>query len=446
MIFSSSQFEEALGRAKRLEPLSLEDSAALLHFGINGCDYRRALVDAAREVTDRVFGEKVTIFVPLYLSNICRNQCFYCVDRSTNTQQKRARLDGGQFVDEVRELVSRGFTGVEIVSAADPHLFGKDYAEKVRVAKQVGMRSVMANVELTDPEDYEMMGEAGLDAYILFQETYHPETYAKFHPAITHKGDMRKRLQAHDLAAKAGISHFGLGALFGLYDWRYELLSLLDHAKHLREDYGATVSFSIPRVQKSPLALESFDFETSDGDMELVVATLRLAFPSAGIGVSTRETREMRKRLLSISGTSTSAESSTSVGGYANHFGDEGQFPVHFISLDDAIEDILSVGKMPNFCTACSQANTYGSEFERLAIDGLRDHCQANTVLSLAEYIRNHVRDKDRLWNVLDGYRQRLPESMRERVARQLLELKKGGRNLFIDPRDAVKNLDEPKP
>lgn len=432
-------FNNALKKSKNLISLSLEESAALLYFSKNNEECKKILIRSAKEVTDKIFGEKITIFIPLYISNFCRNRCSYCVSRADNIEQKRIRLTKDQFLTEVNKLASRGFTGLEIVSSADPKILGSDYARIVELSKNAGMRAVMSNIELTHEDDYRQLHNAGLNVYMLFQETYHPITYQNYHPVSTHKGDMSNRLRAQDKAAKAGISHLGLGVLFGLYNWEYEVLSLLDHACYLKETYGVTLSFSVPRVQKSPLAPKSCNLEhmVTDDEIELIVALLRLSFPSSGIGISTRETREMRNRLLSIAGTSTSGESSTSVGGHAQCYGDQGQFPVHFIPLEDVIEDILSIGKIPNFCTACSQSGIFGGDFERFARSGeLRQICQVNSILSFAEYIHNYAKEKNRLWNSLRAYISSLSLSheMNRDIQIELQNIKEGKKNSYYDP------------
>lgn len=437
--YSDEIFYHAINKSGNLKSLNLEESVAVLTKSLDSKEYKDVLINSAKTVTNKVFGEKVSIFVPLYISNYCRNTCLYCVDRATNKNQKRIRLTDEQFLDEVKELQKRGFTGIELVAAMDPKIKGNDYARKINLAKQYDVRSVMANIDSMNREDYKKLKDAGLDVYILFQETYHPGTYRRLHNPKTHKGDMEYRLTAHDRAARAGIKHLGLGALLGLFDYKYEILSLIDHANYLKDQHEVTISFSIPRVQESKYApaSQNLEYNVKDEDMELIVSVLRLSNPTSGIAVSTRENREMRKRLLSISGTSTSAESSTSVGGYANTYQDLGQFPTHFVSINETLEDILSIGKLPNFCTACSQSDTFGEIFEKIASSGdLRVICQLNTILSFAEYIENYASNKTTLLNYLNKYTERLDisEDSRSEILDGMNEIRRGKQNLFINP------------
>lgn len=437
--YSNESFYYAIDKSKNLKSLNLEESATVLTKSLKSKEYRDLLINSSRDITNKVFGEKVSIFVPLYISNYCRNTCPYCVDRADNREQKRVRLNDEQFIAEIQELTRRGFTGIEIVAATDPKMKGEDYAHKIDLAKQNNVRSIMANIDSMNQEDYKKLKEAGLDVYILFQETYHPETYQRLHNPKTHKGDMKYRLSAHDRAAKAGINHFGLGALLGLFDYKYELLSLIDHANYLKDRYRITTSFSIPRIQKSECApaSQNLEYKVKDNEMELIASVLRVSHPTSGIAISTRENREMRKRLLSIGGTSTSAESSTSVGGYANSYQDLGQFPTHFVSINETLEDILSIGKIPNFCTACSQSDTFGEIFEKIASRGeLKQICQLNTILSFAEYIKNYAQNKTSLLNYLNRYTESLgiSEDSRLEILNALNEIKQGKKNIFINP------------
>lgn len=437
--YNEDDFYSAIDKSKKLIGLNVEESGVLLKRGVEDLNYKKILIDSAKEVTDKIFDQKVSIFVPLYISNYCRNTCPYCVDRADNKEQRRIRLNNEQFISEIQELKRRGFTGIEIVAATDPKISSEEYAEKIKIARGHGIRAVMANIDSMNEEDYKKLRDSGLDMYILFQETYDEKTYLRLHNPKTHKGNIGYRLNAPDRAAKAGINHLGLGALFGLFDYKYEVLSLIEHAKHLKETYNVTISFSIPRIQESEFAPASkkLKYGVNDDEMELITAILRLSNPSAGIAVSTRENREIRKRLLSISGTSTSAESSTSVGGYANTYQDFGQFLTHFISMNETLEDILEINKMPNFCTACSQTNSFGDIFNKIALSGdLKQICQINTVLSFVEYIENHQKDNRKLRESLKEYikRLRINKDIKLRIEEEMNLIKFGKENSFVNP------------
>ncbi|AJF62681.1 MAG: hypothetical protein QT11_C0001G0539 [archaeon GW2011_AR20] len=431
-------FYKAIDKSKSLIGLTLEESLILLKKS-EDLKYKEILIDSAKKVTDKIFDQKVSIFVPLYISNYCRNTCPYCVDRADNKEQKRVRLDNEQFISEIQELRNRGFTGIEIVAATDPKIYSDDYAKKIKLSKEYGARTVMANIDSMDEEDYKRLEDAGLDVYILFQETYDSKIYSKLHNPKTHKGNMEYRLGAHDRAAKAGIRHLGLGALFGLFEYKYEVLSLINHAKYLKDSYNVTTSFSVPRIQESPFApaTQKLKYKVSNDEMELIVAVLRLASPTSGIAISTREDREIRKKLISIAGTSTSAESSTSVGGYVNIYQDLGQFPTHFISMSETLEDILEIGKMPNFCTACSQTNTFGDIFNKISSAGdLRYICQINTILSFAEYIETHQKNNKNLQGTLNSYIKKLKisEHLKLLIEEEVNRIKLGKKNSFVNP------------
>lgn len=257
------------------------------------------------------------------------------------------------------------------------------------------MRTVSCNIGAFDElESYITLRSYGLDSYILFMETYHPTYYRKYHPQNTHKGDYRKRLQAYNLAGQAGIINIGLGVLLGLFNWKFELLAIIDHARYLINKYKAIVSISLPRLLLIEKIIKDRPFEITDEEFLLYTGLLRIGLPFALIGISTRELREIRRKALAISGTSTSAESYTGVGGYRIKYTTT-QFPNQPISLTHTINDIYSIGKIPSFCTACSELNVDGQEFYNLAQHGrLKEGCVINSVLSLARFYSEKFCDR----------------------------------------------------
>jgi 2-iminoacetate synthase len=353
--------------------------------------------ETAKSVTDKAFGNRVVIFVPLYYSNFCENNCRYCGFGNRHKIERR-RLSREELRLEARELSKRGFTGIELVSGKDPFFSPGKVGELIQVCRDEGARTVITNIgAFREEEAYRILKDAGLDVWVLFQETYIPESYALYHPENTPKGNLEMRLRSYELAARAGIRGIGLGVLLGLSSWQHELMAMVDHALFLKKNYEVIVSFSVPRIQpiQGSGAVGSVPHFMSDEQFLGFIALLRMAFPCGAISISTRESREMRKKALSVSGTSTSAESSTSVGGYARSYDQQPQFPVHAITMEETIEDIISIGKLPSFCTACSELGVCG-EFYQLAEEGwLREGCVRNAVITYGEHRLREVFGKN---------------------------------------------------
>jgi len=379
------QVTRILKKAERLEFVSLEELGILIKSSYNP-EIRNYIFDVAKYITEKVFGNRVVIFAPLYYSNICRNDCAYCGYKRSR-RIKRVRLDGEKFRLEVRELLNKGFKSIEIVSGEDPFYSAEKVGKLIKIAKSEGIRSVICNIGVFDDiKSYITLRTSGLNGVVLFMETYHPTYYSKYHPKTTYKGDYRKRLGAYDLAAQAGITNLGLGVLLGLFDWKFELLSIVDHTRYLINKYRTIVSISVPRLLPVNETIKDTPFKVTNDDFLLFIGLLRIVLPFAFIGISTRESQEVRKKALVISGTSTSAESYTGVGGYYRKYTTR-QFPNYTISLVQTINDIYSVGKIPSFCSACSELNLNSEEFYNLAHYGrLKEGCFINSILSLGEF------------------------------------------------------------
>ena len=419
-------------------PLTVEQAAALLALAERSPEHRARVLTLAETRTSQVFGNRMTIFAPLYVSNYCRNTCLYCNNSAMNDRQIRHRLTPEEFDAEVQALLVRGFTGIELVAGSDSTLGGNAVASLVHRARQLGIRSVLANVDAMEQSEYELLVEAGLSSLVLFQETYDSATYDRVHKPQTRKGDRIRRITAPDRAARAGIRHLGLGALLGLADWRWEFLSLVDHTTWLSDRYGCSISFCVPRMLPTDFTKDKMTpVAVSDQDLELLVAMLRLARPAAGIAISTRESREARRRLMAVGGTSTSADSSTSVGGYAEAHGDVGQFPATSISLTETIEDIIEIGKLPSFCTACSEDGVYGTDFEQFVRQSrLRQACELNALFSFARFVSQKGDSQPRWMDQILGHLNTMPLDAAQRdlsfaTIRRVLE---GGEGNYFSP------------
>ncbi len=390
MDISIKKAVDVLDQAKDLRFVSLDDLAFLI-FASRDKHIRSLIIDTAKFLTDKVFGNRVVIFISLYYSTFCRNDCLYCGYRKDSGIFRKITTKQ-EFEREVVAILNRGFSRIELVSGVNPYYDSDKVGELISLAKKLCGRAIFSNIGFFErADDYRGLKEGGLDGWILFMETYHRDSYIKYHPDYTPKGEFEHRLTSYDLAAKAGINTIGLGVLLGLYDWRFELLAIVDHARYLKQRYNSIISFSVPRMISMEGIIGSRPYDVFDGDFLLYIALLRIGFPFASIAISTRETREMRKKALDVAGTSTRTESSTSMDGYSTRYTDP-QFPNNEIILDETLEDIFSIGKVPSFCTACSEMNIDSEEFYSSAKSGkLKRGCMRNAILSCSEFFKRDI-------------------------------------------------------
>lgn len=385
---------EALALLRSLSPrrrLSLAEAARLL--ATDDATTWEAAAAAARAVREAVFGRRIVLFAPLYLSNECANNCLYCGFRRDNREARRITLSPEQAVAQARFLEKRGFHRLLLVTGEYPGRTQAGYiAEVLRsIYRETGMRILHVNAAPMPVDDLAELKEAGAGVYQVFQETYHPETYRTMHPSGA-KADYAWRLSCMDRAFAAGFDDVGIGALLGLYDPRFEALSVIRHAEHLQETSGAFPhTISVPRFKRalgSPLP--AAPRPVSDAEFERIVIVYRLAVPSAGVVVSTREPAALRDRTLDIGASQISAGSKTDPGGYtdAGRRSASEQFEVDDTRMiEEVVRMILSRGYLPSLCTSCYRRGRTGTAFAGMASDGkIRDFCLPNALLTLAEY------------------------------------------------------------
>ncbi|HZW35525.1 MAG TPA: [FeFe] hydrogenase H-cluster radical SAM maturase HydG [Candidatus Deferrimicrobiaceae bacterium] len=347
----------------------------------------------ARAMRERVFGRRIVLFAPLYLSNECSNNCLYCGFRRGNQEARRITLSPEEAVAEARFLEKKGYHRLLLVTGEHPTRTQPAYIGDVlrAIYRETEMRILHVNAAPMTVDDLRMLKEAGAGVYQVFQETYHPETYAAMHPSGA-KADFAWRLTCMDRAIPAGFGDVGIGALLGLYDYRFEVLSVLRHAEHLLETFGTFPhTISVPRFKKafgSPLS--SAPFPVSDAEFERIVILYRLSVPSAGVVVTTREPAALRERVLDIGASQISAGSKTDPGGYAEgqRRHEAEQFEVDDTRpMEEIVRRVLAKGYLPSLCTSCYRRQRTGHTFTEMAVDGhIRDFCLPNALLSLAEY------------------------------------------------------------
>lgn len=390
------------------QPLSVEETAVLLSAAEPGLV--GTIFEAARTLKQSVYGNRIVLFAPLYVGNRCVNDCAYCAFRRSNRDAVRRTLRPSEIREQVAALESRGHKRLILVFGEHPGYDAEFIAGCVRLVYGVkqgrgAIRRVNINAAPLDVAGFARVQAAGIGTYQVFQETYHHATYAAVHPSDTPKGDYLYRLDALSRAFQAGIDDVGIGALFGLFDWRFEVLGLVSHALHLQERFGVgphTISF--PRLRPSLGVRRDWPWRVSDRDFMRAVAILRLAVPYTGLILTAREPPELRRQVMALGVSQIDAGSRIELGGYTEA-GDSQtqvlereQFELGDIrSLDAVMRELLEDGYIPSFCTACYRLGRTGTHFMEFAIPGfIQRFCTPNALLTLMEYLVDYASPETR--------------------------------------------------
>ncbi|MFH0799928.1 MAG: [FeFe] hydrogenase H-cluster radical SAM maturase HydG [Pseudomonadota bacterium] len=400
---SEGEMRDLLSKACALKGLTLDETARLL--AADDPQQIEAIFEAARFVKEAVYGKRIVLFAPLYLSNECANDCLYCGFRRSNAEMVRRTLSMDEIGRETEALLSEGHKRLLVV-AGEGRATGIDYIEgaiaRIYAARRGEERIRRANVNAAPMtvEEFRRLKAAGIGTYQVFQETYHPETYSRMHPSGP-KADYAWRIEAPDRAIEAGIDDIGIGALFGLADFRFEVLSIFAHAEYLDRRFGVGPhTISVPRIEpasNAPAAARP-PSPVSDADFRKIVACLRLAVPYTGIILSTREPPALRDEVIGLGVSQISSGSRTSPGGYTDKTAESCQF-----SLSDTrgqretIAALLANGHLPSFCTACYRSGRTGESFMDLAKPGeIKKLCHPNCLITFEEYLLDHGSTEER--------------------------------------------------
>lgn len=385
------RIRDILAKSLELQTLNLAEVSALLV--LEDREPWQEVFEAAHRVKEKVYGKRIVLFAPLYLSNECANDCLYCGFRAGNREARRKTLSVNEAVEESRLLSGRGYTRLLLVSSEHGRLTGIDYIEQVvhAIYKNTDIRILHANTAPMNMEDFRRLKDSGVGVYQCFQETYHIPTYRHMHQTGT-KADYAWRLNVMDRAIEAGFEDVGMGVLLGLYDWRWEVGALIAHCRRLINKYGfGPHTLSVPRLQPAQGSnIDNRRYRVSDEDLKKIVAIYRLALPYVGVVVSTREPANLRDELLTTGASQISAGSRTSPWGYMRDGDtDTEQFEIgDSRSLEEIIGKIVSLGLLPSLCTACYREGRSGEVFRHLAEkETIKNFCQENAVLSLKEYM-----------------------------------------------------------
>ena len=393
--------------AEGLSGLSIYEAAALLN--VDDPDLLSALFKTSAIVKEKVYGKRIVLFAPLYLSNECTNNCLYCGFRRDNKDAKRKTLTIDEAVAEAKFLSQRGYKRLLLVTGEDIRSSDIEYLIAVvkAIYENTDIRILHINAPPVKTEDFRRLKEAGIGVYQSFQETYHPETYKKMHPSGMKK-DYEWRITTMDRAIDAGFDDIGMGMLLGLYDFHFEALALIQHAKYLEERFGfGPHTVSVPRLQPaSGAVIHKPPYPVSDTEFKKIVAVYRLAMPYAGIVISTREPRELRDEIIKIGASQISAGSRTNPGGYTTHnsqlatrnpqpatLNSEEQFETEdHRTLDEMIQMIAKSNNLPSLCTACYRKGRTGEDFRKLADTGdIQKYCLPNAILTFQEYLIDYA-------------------------------------------------------
>lgn len=442
---SDERLKQVIQKSMDKNRLSLEETAVLIK--ATAPHQVELIKKSAKALKEQIYGERIVLFAPLYIGNLCTNNCQYCGFRVTNKNQVRKTLAPEDIHREVKTLEDSGHKRLILVYGEHP-IYNADFIAdtvrevyKAKSGKSGEIRRVNINAAPLTIEGFRKVKEAGIGTYQIFQETYHPETYKKVHLG-GQKRHFENRLVALDRAQEAGIDDVGIGALFGLYDWQYELLALVRHVNHFEKVYHIgphTISF--PRIQNASAIDVDLKHKVSDADFTRLVAILRLAVPYTGLILTAREPRHIRDEVLTYGvsqidgGTNIQMEGYSKTNGSTQNLETE-QFEIMDTrSLAEIIEELIDTDYLPSFCTACYRLGRTGEHFMEFSVPGfIKRYCGPNAILTLAEYLEDYAtpdikkRGYDSIYRKIDS-----GELYNTKILRQRLEkIKQGERDLYF--------------
>lgn len=431
-----------LEKAKLRKGLSHREASVLLACEMP--DKIQQIYALAEQLKKDFYGNRIVMFAPLYLSNYCVNGCVYCPYHAKNKHIARKKLTQEEIVKEVMALQDMGHKRLALEAGEDPVNNPIEYIlECIKTIysiqhKNGAIRRVNVNIAATTVEEYRMLKEAGIGTYILFQETYHKESYEQLHPTGP-KHNYAYHTEAMDRAMEGGIDDVGLGVLFGLERYAYEFAGLLMHAEHLEAVHGVGPhTISVPRVKRADdIDPNAFDNGIDDEIFAKIIACIRIAVPYTGMIISTRESKEVRERALHLGVSQISGGSKTSVGGYCEEEPEDEnseQFDVSDKrSLDEVVHWLMDLDYIPSFCTACYREGRTGDRFMSLCKSGqIQNCCHPNALMTLKEYLEDYASpDTKKIGEALiQKELGNIPkEKVREITVHHLQEIEKGNRD-----------------
>lgn len=398
--------DKIIEKAKERKGLNHREASVLL--ACENEEKNKEIYDLAEQIKKDFYGNRIVMFAPLYLSNYCVNGCLYCPYHQKNKHIARKKLTHEEVAKEVIALQDMGHKRLAIEAGEDPVNNPIEYIlDCIKTIysikhKNGAIRRVNVNIAATTVENYRKLKEAGIGTYILFQETYHKENYEYLHPTGP-KHNYAYHTEAMDRAMEGGIDDVGIGVLFGLDKYRYEFAGLLMHAEHLEAVHGVGPhTISVPRVKRADdIDPDDFDNSLSDEMFCKIAACIRIAVPYTGMIISTRETPEVREKIIRLGVSQISGGSRTSVGGYCEEERphDTEQFDVSDNrTLDEVVNWLMGAGYIPSFCTACYREGRTGDRFMSLCKAGqIQNCCHPNALMTLKEFLMDYASDNTRM-------------------------------------------------
>jgi len=387
------EVRDIIAKSRECKGLTLKETAKLLVVEDEGL--LEEVFDAAKHVKNKIYGKRVVLFAPLYTSNECTNNCLYCGFRRDNKELHRKTLSLDEIVSEAKAIEAQGHKRILLICGEYPGKTGvKHLTDAMEAVYKCGdIRRINIEAAPMEIADYRELKNAGIGRYVIFQETYSREVYKKMHP-VGKKADYDWRITAIDRAFEAGIDDVGIGALFGLNDYRFEVLGALMHIESFEKRYGVGPhTISVPRLRPAlGWGLENIPNAVNDKDFKKIISVYRLAVPYTGIILSTRERADLRDELLDLGVSQISAGSKTSPGGYKEEEEKADQFEVNdHRSLNTVLEAICDKGYIPSFCTACYRRCRTGEAFMEYAKAGeIHEFCQPNAILTFKENLMDY--------------------------------------------------------
>ncbi len=438
---SQSEIDEILNKALSLKGISLKEASVLLN--IEGNDNLNKLYKTAKLLKEKIYGNRIVLFAPLYLSNYCTNNCLYCGFRFENKSIKRKKLTIDEAINETRRILETGHKRILLVAGEDTTQCNLNYIEELinKIYEQKLMngeiRRININIAPLSVEEFKKLSSFGIGTYQSFQETYYPQIYKKMHPQGL-KSNYEWRLETMSRAFEGGLQDVGMGVLFGLTDYRFEVLALLMHSQYLEKNYGiGPHTISIPRIEPA----EGSDVASTppnvitDENFKKIISVLRLAVPYTGIILSTRERAEFRRELLELGISQISAGSKTNPGGYSQEKATE-QFSIGDTrSLDEVIYELTSDGYLPSFCTSCYRVGRVGKDFMDLAKPGLiQKFCHPNAIITFKEYLIDYAADNTKVKGneLINKFISNMQDSkQKELLLKDLQKIGEGTRDIY---------------
>ena len=443
----AEEIRDILSKSENKERLEPEETAKLLQ--VEDPELLEEIYSLARKIKEEVYGNRIVFFAPLYIGNKCVNNCLYCGFRRDNDAIERKTLSEHELKEEVKVLINNGQKRLILVYGEHPDYnadFMCDTIDTVYSVKEKNgeIRRVNINAAPMEVEEYKKLHKAGIGTFQIFQETYHHETYDYLHPDGDIKNDYQWRLYGLDRAMEAGIDDLGIGGLFGLYDWKFEVMGLLYHTIHFEEKFGGigphTISF--PRLEpalNTPYIAQS-KYKVSDEEFKKLVAIIRLSVPYTGMILTARESPEMRKEVIPLGVSQIDAGSRIGIGAYKKakegYIPEKEQFKLGDTrSLEQVIKETCEMGCIPSFCTAGYRVGRTGDNFMSLAKPGfVHKYCMPNAVLTFKEYLEDYASSETKrlgeeaITKQLNSF-----NSKRRKMVKQKIEqIEKGERDIYV--------------